>query len=163
MLFGSKHKTKNLKPLYIRDNDIKIKQYSKVTYLGRILDENRSGESMITHGINKINSRLRFHYQQNRFLNVPLRKLLCNSGIQPMFDYACNTWYPNVNKNLEMRLQVAQNKCKKFWLNLNEKSSIKSKDFKKYKLASDSWKSFTKFYKQCIQFFTNNCPNYFDE
>ena len=114
MLFGSKHKTKNLKPLYIRDNDIKIKQYSRVTYLGRILDENLSGESMITHGISKIKSRLRFHYQQNRLLNVPLRKLLCNAGIQPFFDYACNTWYPNVNKNLETRLQVARNKCKKF-------------------------------------------------
>ena len=34
ILFGSKHKIKNSKPLSIQYNDIKIKQYSKVTYLG---------------------------------------------------------------------------------------------------------------------------------
>ena len=31
-LFGSKHKIKNSKPLNIQYNDIKIKQYYKVTY-----------------------------------------------------------------------------------------------------------------------------------
>ena len=36
--FGSKHKTKNSKPLSIHYNDIKI----KVTYLGDILDETLS-------------------------------------------------------------------------------------------------------------------------
>ena len=39
ILFGSKHKIKNSKLLNIRYNDIKIKQFSKVTYLGCILDE----------------------------------------------------------------------------------------------------------------------------
>ena len=33
ILFGSKHKIKKSKPLNIQYNDIKIKQYSKVTYL----------------------------------------------------------------------------------------------------------------------------------
>ena len=33
ILFGSKHKIKKSKPLNIQFNDIKIKQYSKVTYL----------------------------------------------------------------------------------------------------------------------------------
>ena len=77
-------------------NDIKIKQYLKVTYLGWIFDETLSGESMAIHVINKINSRLRFPYRQNRFLNFPLRRLLCNGMIKPFFDYACNTWYPNI-------------------------------------------------------------------
>ena len=44
ILFGSEHKIKNSKPLKIQNNDIKIKQYSKVTYLGCILDETLSGE-----------------------------------------------------------------------------------------------------------------------
>ena len=43
-----------LKPLNIQYNDIKIKQYSKVTYLGCILDENLSAKSMVIHVINKI-------------------------------------------------------------------------------------------------------------
>ena len=36
ILLGSKHKIKNSKPLSIQYNDIKIKQYSKVTFLGWI-------------------------------------------------------------------------------------------------------------------------------
>ena len=94
ILFRSKHKIKMPKPLNIQYNDIKIKQYSKVTYLGCIFDETLSGESMAIHVINKINSRLRFLYLQNRFLNFPLRRLLCNAMIQPFFDYACKTCCP---------------------------------------------------------------------
>ena len=45
-----------------------------------------------------LKSRLRFHYRQNRFLNVPSCRLLCNAVIQPFFDNECNSWYPNVNK-----------------------------------------------------------------
>ena len=37
ILFGSIHKIKKSKPLNIQYNNIKIKQYSKVTYLGCIL------------------------------------------------------------------------------------------------------------------------------
>ena len=65
ILFSSKHKIKKSKPLNIQYNDIKITQYSKVTYLGCIFDENLSGESMAIHVINKINFRLRFLYRQN--------------------------------------------------------------------------------------------------
>ena len=42
ILFGCKHKIKNSKPLNIQYNDIKIKQSSKVTCLGFILDETSS-------------------------------------------------------------------------------------------------------------------------
>ena len=131
VLFDSKHKTRNSKPLNVQYNDIKIKQYSKVTYLGCILDETLSGESMAIHVINKISSRLRFLYRQNIFLNVPLRRLLSNAMIQPFFDYACNACYSNINKKLKIRLQFAQNKCIRFCLKLNNRSSIKSKDFEK--------------------------------
>ena len=101
ILFGSKYKIKKSKPLNIQYNDIKIKQYSKVTYLGCIFDKTLSGESIAIHVINKIdlNLELRFLYRQNRFLNFPLRRLLCNAMIQPLFDYACNAWHPNIKKN----------------------------------------------------------------
>ena len=64
--------------------------------------------------INKRNSRSRFLYRQNRLLSFRLRRLLCNAMIQPSFDYACNAWYPNINKKSKMRLQAAQNKCTRF-------------------------------------------------
>ena len=76
ILFCSKHKIKNLKPVNIQYNDIKIKQYAKATYLGCILDETLSEVFMAIHFINKINSRLRFLYRQSRLFNVPSRRLL---------------------------------------------------------------------------------------
>ena len=85
ILFGSRHEI-NSKPLKIQYNYIKTKQFYKVTYVGCVLDETLSGES------------LAFFYQQNRFPNVPLRKLLCNAIIQAFFNHACGAWYPNVNK-----------------------------------------------------------------
>ena len=114
ILFGSKHKIKMSKPLNIQNNDIKIKQYSKITHLICIFEEILSGKSKAIHVINKINSRLRFFYRQNRFLSFPFRRLLCNAMIQTLFEYACNAWYPSINENLKVRLQAAQNKCTRF-------------------------------------------------
>ena len=131
ILFSSKHKVKKCKPLNIHYKNIKIKQYSKVTYLGCILDETLSGESMAIHVINKINSRLRFPYRQNRYLSFPLRRLLCNAMIQPFFDYACNAWYPNINKKFKTRLQAAQNKCIRFCFKLDDRFRLKSKEFER--------------------------------
>ena len=62
---------------------------------------------MATHVKNKVNSRLRFLYRQNKSLNIALRRFLCKAMIQPFFDYACNAWYPNLNKNLKTCLQAA--------------------------------------------------------
>ena len=131
ILFSSKNKVKKASPLNIQYNDIKIKQYSKVTYLGCILDETLSGESMANHVLNKVNSRLKFLYRQNKFLDIPLRRLLCNAMIQPFFDYACNAWYPNLNKKLKTRLQAAQNKCIRFCLKLGDRTSVKVNEFEK--------------------------------
>ena len=39
VLFSSKHKINKSKPLNIQYNDIKIRQYSEVTYLGCMFDE----------------------------------------------------------------------------------------------------------------------------
>ena len=54
MLFSSKRKVKKANPLNIQYKDIKIEQYSKVTYLDSIIDETLSGESMTTHVMNKV-------------------------------------------------------------------------------------------------------------
>ena len=51
--------------------------------------------------------------------------------IQPFFDYACNTWYPNLNKNLRTHLEAAQNKCIRFCLKLGDRKSITVKEFEK--------------------------------
>ena len=94
-MFGTKHKLRNAKSLNIVYNGIEIKQHAKVKYLGCILDESLSGESMALNVINKIDSRLKFRHRQNRFLTPLLCRLLCNALIQPLFDYACKAWLPN--------------------------------------------------------------------
>ena len=123
ILFGTKLNIKQAEPLNIVYGNVKIKQYTKVTYLGCIHDES-SGESMAVHVLNKINSSLRFLYRQNRILNKPPWRLQCSLMIQPFFDYACSALYPSLRKDLQKRLQVSQNNCVRFCLQLDKKTWI---------------------------------------
>ena len=145
ILFATKNKLKNLNQLHIQYADIKIKPYTKVTYLGCILDENLSGESMATKVIGKINGRLKFIYRKNTFLTSTLRRLLCNALIQPHFDYACSAWYPNLNKKLSKKLQTSQNKCIRFCLQLGNRVHIGAKEFKEI-----NWLQVGDRFKQCV-------------
>ena len=67
------------------DNN-KIRQYLIVAYLVWCLDAKLSGKfgkSMQSYS----------SCWTNEFLYSKLRKLLCNSVIQPYFDYTCISWY----------------------------------------------------------------------
>ena len=86
ILFATKFKIKKVRKLNIRYGDVHIKQHSKVKYLECMLDETMSGETMALSVINKINNKLKFLYRKNRFLTPALRRLLCNTLIQPHFD-----------------------------------------------------------------------------
>ena len=110
-MFGSRKKLKNLDPLAIKRGDIGIKHYIKVTYLGCELDHTLSGDSMVTKVLGKINGRLKFHYRKQSFLNVYVRRMLCNALMQHHFDYAATAWYPNLNRKFSKKVQIAQNKC----------------------------------------------------
>ena len=68
ILFASKRKIKRVPKLKIKYKNIQIKQHSKVTYLGCILDETMSGESMALKVINKINLRNKFPHRKNKVL-----------------------------------------------------------------------------------------------
>ena len=129
ILFGTKHKIRRAKSLNIVYNGIEIKQYAKVKYLRCILDESISGESMALNVIDKINSHLKFLHIQNCFLTPHLRRLLCNTLIQPLFDYACIPWFPNLSKKLRLRLQATQNKWIRFCLQLDKMSRICMNEF----------------------------------
>ena len=78
-----------------------------VEYLGCI-DANLSRESMAMKSLRKINTELQFLYRQKEFLNPKLRRLLCNSLIQPRFDYACIFWYPLISQKMRNKLQVTK-------------------------------------------------------
>ena len=118
--FAFKFKKKNIKKLNIKYGDIQIKQHSKVKYLGCLMDEIVSGEAMTLNVIHKINNKLQFLYRESVFLTPKLRRLLCNTLIQPHFDYTCSAWYPNLTKKLKHRIQTTQNKCVRFCLQLDK-------------------------------------------
>ena len=128
-LFASKHKIKKVPKLKINYKNIQIKPYSKVTYLGCILDEAMSGESMALKVIKKINSRLKFLYRKNKFLTPALRRLLCNALIQPHFDYASSAWYPNLTQKMKNKIQITQNKYSRYCLQLDKITHISKNEF----------------------------------
>ena len=69
-----------------------------------------------------MNGKMKFLYRRNSFLN--------NSLIQTHFDYASPAWYSNLNKALQKKLQITQNKCIRFCLRLDKKSHIGAEEFK---------------------------------
>ena len=143
--------------------DINIKQHSEVTYFGCMLDKTMSGEPMALKVINKVNSKLKFLYRKNTFLSPELRRMLCNVVIQPHFDYACPTWYPNLTEKMKKKIQIMQNKCIRFCLRLDKMHHISEEDFR-----SINWLLTSKRVDQCIntitfKFVNNTCPYYLKE
>ena len=160
ILFTSKNKIKKVGKLNITFGETQIKQHSKVTYLGCVLDETLSGESMASKVITKINSKLKFLYRKNRFLTPELRRMLCNAIIQPHLDYACSAWYPNLSKKSKDKIQIIQNKCIRFCLQLDKRTHIGIEHFEKI-----NWLNINHRFYQCLnssiyKFFNNKCPAY---
>ena len=125
--------------------------------------EDWSGESMATKVIGKINGRIKFLHRKSRFLDSSLRRLLCNALVQPHFDYACSAWYPNLTQSLSKKLQITQNKCIRFCLQLGNRSHIGTTEFKQI-----NWLPINERFSQCVcstifKFFNNNCPAYMKE
>ena len=163
ILFSSKRKIKKASHLNIQYKDIKIKQYSKLTYYIAFLTK-LSLENLWPLVLKKkVNSRLRFLYRQHKYLDILLHRLLRNAMIQPFFDYACNAWYHKLNKNLKIRLRVAQNKYIRFCLKLGDRTSIKINEFEKV-----YWLPIHDRANQCTlssiyKFHPNNAPGYMNE
>jgi hypothetical protein len=77
--------------------------------------------------LKKVIGKLRFLYRQGKYLNPRLRRMLCNTLIQPHFDFACSAWYPNLTKGLKTKLQISQNKCIRFCVFLGNREGIRYK------------------------------------
>ena len=130
ILFSPKNLRKGAEELKVTRNDVTLKQHSTVEYLGCLLDSTLSGEEMAAKVLTKVNGRLRFLYRQGKYLNSRLRRMLCNTIIQPHFDYASSAWFPNLSKGLKDKLQIAQNKCIRYCLYLDNREGIRYKHFK---------------------------------
>ena len=49
--------------------------------------------------------------------------------IQPHFDYACFAWYPDITEKLKNRIQITQNMCMRFCLQLDKLKHIFQEKF----------------------------------
>ena len=70
--------------------------------------------------------------------------------IQPFFDYAYSAWYPNLRKGLQKRLQVSQNSCVRFCLQLDKKTRIGIAEFEEI-----NWLNINDFHNAFCQVFIN--------
>ena len=108
--------------LNITRNKNKIKQYSVFDYLGCLLVENMSRESMAKRALKKLMEKTKFRYRQKRYLSYHLKRMLCNSLTQPHFDFACYARYPYLSMSLKNKLQTAQKACIRFCLGMERRS-----------------------------------------
>ena len=110
--------------------------------------------------IKKINGKTKFLYRQNRYLSHYLKRMSCNSLIQPHFDFACCAWYLNLTMSLKNRLQTAQKVCTRFCLGMERGSHIGLNHFENI-----NWLPVKNRVDQCIavtvyNFKTNPSPVY---
>ena len=87
-----------------------------------------------------------------------------NALIQPHFNYACVAWYPNLNKKYENKLQVLQNKCIYFCLQLDNIQHIRTEHFRKISwlpIINQRLKQFLS--ASVLKFFSEMCLQYMNE
>ena len=121
-----------------------------------------SGELIAHKVISKVNARLKFFHQKNKYVTPNLCCLICNALIQSHFDYACSVWYPYVSK-LKTRIQTSRNKSIRFCRQLDWMSHISQKEFE-----TIYWLPIQERYNQCrnsvaFKYFYNQCSHYLNE
>ena len=100
---------------------------------------------------------------KNRFWTLELSWLLCNAKKQPHFDYAYSAWYTSLTQKLKKKLQVMQNKCICFCLQLDKMFTIYHKEFKDL-----NWLPVITRFEKCVisiafKFINGNCPYFLNE
>ena len=99
ILFSPKSLSKSAKPLMIvKCNDVILKQYPFIEYLGCLLNNTLSSENMAVKVLTKVNGWLKFLNRQSEYLKPRLWCRVCNTIIQPHFDYVSSAWYQSLGK-----------------------------------------------------------------
>jgi len=124
IVFSSKRKRGLTRDFSVVMNNHTIKAKESVKYLGLTIDQDLSGDSIVSKIISKSTARLKFCYRHKESLNLLSRKILVTSLVQSLFDYAVSSWFPGLCKSNKKRLQVAQNKLARFILDLCPRTHI---------------------------------------
>ena len=112
--------------------------------------------------INKINLRLKF-LQRKKKLTPALRRLLCNALIQPHIDNASSAWYTSLTQKMKNKIQITQNKCIRYCLQLDKMTHISKNEFETL-----NWLPVKDRFNQSInsivfKYFTKQYPSYLNE
>ena len=99
ILFGSKRTLKGVNAFTVNYKGTTITNSSTVKYLGVVLDNNLSGERMVSTVSAKAIGKLKFLYRYGHILSSQIRRKLCSALIQCHPDY----WYNSL---------LAKDKCK---------------------------------------------------
>ena len=90
-----------------------------------------------------------------------LRRLLCNALIQPHFDYASSAWYPNLTQKMKNKIQIMQNKCILYCLQLDKMTHISKNVFETGYLLKTRFNQ--SIHSIVFKYLTKQCPNYLNE
>ena len=104
--------------------------------------------------LKKVNGKKKFLYRQSRYLSYPLKRILCNTLIQPHCDFACCSWYPNLSMSQKTKLQTTQNSCIRYCLGPKDRSHIGKNEFDKI-----NWLPVSKRVDQCLPVTAYNFKN----
>ena len=113
-----------------------------------------SGEAMARIVLKTVIGKKKFLYRQSRYLSYPLKRMLCNTLIQPHYDDACCFWYPNLSMLLKTKLQATQNSCIRYCLGLLDRNHIGKNEFEKI-----NWLPVSNRVDQCLAVSAYNFKN----
>ena len=141
-------------------NGKEIVAKDSVKYLGAILDQDMSGQSMGTTALKKINKCLKLLYRKADSLDSKCRKMLCQALLQSHFDYSCNVWFRSFDKRLQNRLQCAQNKIIRYILKYDSRHHLECSDFAKLNFLNVSSRVDYLSCSMIFNIFHNTAPEY---
>ena len=129
LLLGSQKRLQKEDELVITTGGTKITSQPSVKYLGCFLDSTLNGSIMAKNVLSKVNARTRFLARKSTFLNKECLKILASCLVQCHFDYAINSWFWCLSKELQRKMQTAQNRLMRVVLGLNYRSHIGKPQF----------------------------------
>ena len=139
ILFGSKRRLKNDLEFNVSLDSTTVKRVTSTKYLGVFIDQYLDFSDHVEKLLKKAHGKLQFLYRNSSFLNLPLRKMLCQSLVFSSLEYCSSSWYPGLSCRLRESLSVFKRKCARFALNFGPRAHIGETEF-----SGLSWMSFPK-------------------
>ena len=113
--------------------------------------------------INKIYSGLEFLHRKTKILTLVLCSLLRNFPIQPHFDYALPAQDTNFTQKIKNKIEITQNKCIRYCLELNKMTHISKNEFETLNRIPVKDRFNRSINLIVFKYFTKQCPSYLNE